>query len=421
MQRNYVREIQQVLDASDLASHLHEVCCGAQSYLWYATRQASASDSTTAESFRTMLDALEEQANWLLANDIDPSRPPRLAGMLQVIRALLGLAPERAAFADATTAFEKSWRLPRPAFGELPAHALQQDELYTKYGGYLAMNTVAGWLIYDVVWHWQNSQPGAPGAIGAGHLLARESIAVLTTGEVLHLVAEVLPGPARLVTPDWWPMGLIRFPSPAGPTENETFSDFLAATQRVMRAVAAQRQLPHRIRWRLEYRGEGNPWQQPITGRSAEAAAALVTRAVCEAASVSAKAPLLDPTATITACVQGMDQPGADFDFSTAALKKVDDNSLPDKLAAAQRAGLRTVFLAEDQGSQRLNELAKQFEGLSVSAWPTLEDAYDPLLYDSKYVQAYQRHIVSTWNRQWSEQETPREPGPGEAETALPG
>jgi hypothetical protein len=102
MERNYVREIQQVLDAQELAEHLHEVCCGAQSYLWYAARQAASAGSTGAEA-RTMLDALEEQASTSLAGGGDPSRRHRSAGLLQVIRALLGLAPASDAFADATT------------------------------------------------------------------------------------------------------------------------------------------------------------------------------------------------------------------------------------------------------------------------------------------------------------------------------
>jgi hypothetical protein len=336
-----------------------------------------------------------------------------------VIRALLGLAPASDAFADATTAFSASWRGALPTFGEAPEQVLQGDAIYDKFRDHLALNTVAGWHIYDALWHWQHSQPGAPGAVGTGNLRARESIPVLTTGEVFRLVAEMLPGPAGLVTPDWWPMGLIQFPSPPRGREGETFCDFLVATQRVMRAVALRLGLPHRIRWRLEYGGERNPWQQPITGRSAEAAAAVVTRAACEAVAAPQET-LLDPTATITACVQSMGQPGADFDFSTAVLEKVEDSSLPIKLAAAQKAGLTTVFLAGDQGAERLKALAKQFEGLFLGACPTLEEAYDPLLYVSKYAQAYQRHILDTWDSQWVQEGTPREPGQGETETTVP-
>jgi hypothetical protein len=415
----YLREIRKVLDAEMLGENLHPICCGAQSVLWLAVLEAAAAGTEADDLCQGVLRDLEAQALPLLANH--PARWSRCVALLNVIRAFLGYDAEDKPLGQAAQAFQESWRGPVPELGEHPAQALADDGLEEAHRSDLNLGTVVGWLTYDALWHLKHSQPGALADVGQGGLLAREAIPALFTrtgmdsGLVLHLVTEILAGPAGLVTPDWWPMGLVEFPPPPSEArdaeDRKRFADFLLATQRVMRAVAARMNLAHRLRWRLEYRqGDDNPWNRPITGRSAEAAAAVVARAVCEAVSSGQKS-VLEPDASITACVQDLDDPKAEFDFHKAVLEKVDDNSLRFKLAAAQQAGLTTVFVATDQGPKPLEALAAQFQGRFPETRATLEEAYEDLLYDNRFVVAYRQHEVSKWKDQWSEEETPREPG----------
>ena len=313
----------------------------------------------------------------------------------------------------AAEAFQRSWRGLLPRFADNPSRSLAGDAIYEDRCNELPMDAVAGWLTYDVLWHLKHGQPGVLAEVGAGGILARESIPLLTTGPVLHLVVEVLPGPAGLVTPDWWPMGLVHFPpTPEAKTQglkkDALFADFLTATQQVMSVVTRRMGLQHRIRWRLEHRhGKLNPWREPVVGRSAEAAAAIVARAVCEAID-SADTPVLDPAAAITACVRGMDVDGAHFGFQTTELECVDGATLKFKLGGAQKACLRSVLLASDQGPQ-WRALAQKFTGLHVEACDNLEYAYQQLRYDNPLVAAFRQHIVLRWHDRWSEEETPRE------------
>ena len=238
-------------------------------------------------------------------------------------------------------------------------------------------------------------------------LLARETIPVLTTGSVLNLVVEILPGPRGLVTPDWWPMGLILFPTPQVgdgqcSEEQRRYADFLEATQRVITTVVGKLGLNQRVRWRLEARADQpNSWDHSVVGRSAEAAAAIVARAVCEAV-YTGQSPILDPNAAITACLQGMDSDRSSWEFENAALETVEDGSMATKLKMARMVHLSSVFVCEGQGPQAI---VHSFPELHLGPCKTLGEAYEKLRYEQRFIKAYRQHIVSEWNSKWEERD----------------
>jgi hypothetical protein len=236
-------------------------------------------------------------------------------------------------------------------------------------------------------------------------LAVGEIVGLNDHGGVLHLVAESLPGPHGLITPDFWSMGLVAFPV----VENATL---VSITHRAFRcALSAERQV--QLRWRLQPKWGEFP--RAVKGHSAEAAAACCVRGLMHH-SPEAPGPLLDPSVAITASVA---DDGETFD--ERLLQKVAEKTLDAKFQSAIHAGLTAVLVCEGQvpKEKHIHHNADKVDGRaqpgSVLIQPvrTLGDAYDGLLVTSAGIRKYKEKTCDAWdgerNGKWIEKPTPQE------------
>jgi len=224
---------------------------------------------------------------------------------------------------------------------------------------------------------------------------------------VLRLVVELLPGPKGLVTPDWWSMGLIRFPqSPTTMSTGEDANrdmDFVESTQRLLVAIARSHP-SHRVRWRLEgYRATDNPGGSPISGRSAEAAVVCAGLAAFERLKYP-ESPVLNPNVAVTAVVDGEEK-----DVSKRSLTHVNEVTIPDKFRAAAEAGIREVLVARTQKPHSLPEPPVSDKGhpLRMHCVDTVDDAYLEIVTVNRYVRAYQEHVAVEFDKNWVLENSP--------------
>lgn len=393
-----LEDIQCILNQQTLDEEFHSIACGHEALLWLAAQEAKDDGQAAVAVFRTLLRDLERTMLPLTRGVGDPSLECRSQGLLHALRA--HVCGDTDSWPLAAGAFQRSWRGPLPALEATPAATVADGPLARVFPASLTLETVGDWLVHDVLWHLSYSEPGQLANRDKGGLLAQEATPVLftrdgnSTGLVLHLVAEVLPGPPGLVTPDWLPMGLVTFPE----SSSGEYADFLAVTQRAMTAVASAMQLPHRLRWRLEYRGSGsNPWGGVFNDDSATAAAALVARAACEAFAGGGK-DLLGRDVAITACLPA---PNTDItDLFNVSLGRVDGKTLPYKVNGARDAQISLVLVAEGQGTEAGSH------GVQLVPCATLDDAYVAILDDNRYVRGFHKHIIEAWAQRWAKEET---------------
>jgi hypothetical protein len=373
-----------------------------------------------AEVHNPLIDALGARAG-------DRHLAGRHRGVCLVLKAVLGLTEEDArgeAFREAADVFESTWAGPVPTVADDP-RTRPEDEITARYGDHLPLGRPGGWVVYDLLWHWQNTDPSKP-APAAPDVRASESTPFLAvtsgSGRVYRLVVELLDGPPGLVTPDWWPMGLLPFPQlPAGAKtrdERDRDADFAEAANRLLTATVKflgdGKRL--RLRWRVEpFRRDHSPGGNPICGRSGEAAVACVGAAVFEALAYPGE-PILNPSAAITAMVDGDDP-----DVGKRTLSPVHAPTIPDKFQAAAEVGLVEVLVADGQKPDQLPTYPVLRPAGDASAVPvgsreltsarvgSVADALLELCTTNKCIRAYQKHVRDEFDKLWVQEETPRE------------
>jgi hypothetical protein len=384
------------------------------SLFWKAARECIR-DATTAgrdgllESLRT------GTAEWVRAINTasaDASLPHRLTAFAATFDAEFG--DRIGSYHPAVEAFEQGWVGSRPTLPPTGPDHRAVDSLDGRANG-LPLSTVGGWLVYDVLWHLRHSaKEGRPPASGGG-LAAREETAVLGAGgagRVMKLVVELLPGPPGLVTPDWWPMGLIQFPQRPVVGSDKThqqFADFVASTQKLLSACVDAKQ-PYRLRWRLEpYRPHDPLDSGPFSGRSAEAAVVSAGLTVYERLGQPDR-PVLNPNVCITAVVDGDDE-----DVRKRPLTPVNEATISDKFRAAAEAGLHEVLVATGQQPDPLPEpvvLRRADDpgarlALRSHVVATVDAAYQEIVTVNKYVRAFQDAVVREHDGKWVMEATP--------------
>lgn len=293
-------------------------------------------------------------------------------------------------FSAAANAFNEAWRGDRPDLTKFTADPERPIPLADRYPS-LSLKTVGGWQVYDLLWHFAFTKPGEPITDSVGSLQAREVTPILVVGlgaQVLKFVVEMLPGPPGLVTPDWWPMGLISFPPPgamaADPDAESQIVDFLASIQKVLATENAGKS--GRLRWRLEPWTGNERLPASLEGRSAEAAAACAARAVYERVAKPAK-PILSVKYAITATVE----PGGKLGII---------KGLPHKCGAAGRADLTKVLVAKNQPD------LPEIPGLRVQPVATVAEAYSKLKKLNETLEPYLAHLDGL-AAQWDHRTTP--------------
>ncbi len=371
--------------------------CGISSTLWWAVQEArnaanAAEQTTFLEALRS--EGLRGRARSVITGNLDPTIGDRLNGFADSLEAVLSGTD----FGSAATAFECTWVGERSGLLTYHSDPDRPDAIADAHPQ-LPLSRVGGWVVYDTLWHFQHSQPGRPIPMADG-ILAREETPIIVVGgvgQVIRLVVELLPGPAGLVTPDWWPMGLMQFPQPdAGMPDDfrNRFADFVASTHRVLTAVAVGK--AGRLRWRLEPRNqcESSRWLPvSLEGRSAEAAVASVGLAVYERAAYPAD-PVLNPSVSVTARVEG-EQPNV-------SLRRLDSVwSLQEKCRAAGAAGLSEVVVASDPGRVILPD------GLRLTAVDTVNAAYFELQMNNVFIRNYQQLLCTEYDDEWYPEITP--------------
>ncbi len=387
-----------IIDCGQAPYQRATLCCGTGSALWRATRFAI--HEATPDDCGRFLDGLQRLQTQLVGlgeKKRDRTLDGRLCGLVNTLSAVVG--KDEQGLNRAAEAFEDAW------LGALPRVEPVKDAPTLPFGFDFKLDRLGAWLVYDVLWHLQHSKPGQTGRSGDG-LEIREETAFLVvsagTGPnyALRLVAELLPGPPGLVTPDWWPMGLIVFSQPvphASAADKDRFADFVASTQGLLREVA-DRQKPYRLRWRLEERrAEDTPWVAPITGRSGEAAVVCLGHAVYERLTHRSH-PVLNPSVAITATVPN-DHP----DVRRRRLGTVNEGTIPGKFQAVESAGLREVLVA---AGQRPDPLPTHPSFTRVA---TVADAIMEISATNQYIRAYRGWVRAQFDDEWVEVDTPRE------------
>lgn len=388
-----------VVDREEAELQLDTLCCGLGSGLWRASAFA-AHDASAGDRQRLLkgLQRLQSQLEGLGGQRRDRSLDARLRGLVLALAGVLGR--DAGALRQAAEAFEAAWSGDQPTIRQMKAPPAQP------FGFDLPLDRLGGWLVYDVLWHLQHSKPGQTAQSGDG-LEAREEtpFLVVSAGSkyVLRVVAELLPGPPGLITPDWWPMGLIAFSQPqadASESDRDRYANIVASTQGLLTAVA-EKSRDVRLRWRLEERRVGEkPWSLPIAGRSGEAAVACLGHAVYERHLHGGEA-ILNPSVVITATVQNDHQ-----DIRRRGLGTVNAETISGKFQAAAEAGLREVLVAAGQLPDPLPPHP------SSTRVATLADAIMEISATNQYVRAYRGWVRGQFDAEWVEVDTPREEAP---------
>ena len=374
-------------------------CCGPDSLFHRAVREVMKHASKRVR--KSLFDALKDADPWLTTigrrcGDL------LLVSRCKALAATLRAQLDDSSFAGVAELFEKAWAGDRTVSTSLAPPA--DDPLLAHFGSRLPLDRLGGWMVYDVLSRFVTVPPALqPVAEETAFLIVSNG-----AGAVRKLVVEWLPGPLGLVTPDWWPMGLIRFPQTddKASTADELCRDtgFVESTQRVLSGVAT-RLTTGRLRWRVEaYRPTENPGVTPISGRSAEAAVVCAGLAVCERLT-SPELAVLNPNVCITAVVEG-----DDADVTKRTLGTVNSETVADKFRAAAEAGIPEVLAAK---VQKPDPLPKPL----VSARPgeaggtellshrigTVDEAYLEIVLENRYVKLYKSNVASDWEAKWEE------------------
>jgi len=235
-------------------------------------------------AFSSALDKLDGQFskneldNYL--ND-DTTISARWKGLAHIARAILGMGnkqeSQEESRKEAKAAFDEAWdmseKLSLSDWNRVDALSADSADSaktadagrFEDWNNALSPWTYGSWMVWDAVL--QINQADAPKS------LVTERTPILldggTDGKVILLAVELLPGPAGLVTPNWWQLGLTSFPSNGGADKY-----FFGAIQRAM-SLAMPPHIGYRARWHLvSTTHDLDVWNNGLSGRSCEAAAA---------------------------------------------------------------------------------------------------------------------------------------------------
>lgn len=216
---------------------------------------------------------------------------------------------------------------------------------------------------------------------------------------ILKLCVARQEGAGGLVLPDFWRLGLL--PLVGVPQGKTMVDDFTAVTQTAMRA-ALPAHPTCRLTWWLERHHSTSCLPEHVRGRSAQAAAVCAALAVQERATDSVK-PLLNPLSAISATLNTKSSNPVD-DVRKMNLGVVNERSLGDKIAAAQRGGLTLVLFADNQ---KPTELVTQNSSSTTNLHQvsTIARAYNALLQISTYIASYRAQERASWRQQWDWEE----------------
>ncbi len=307
-----------------------------------------------------------------------------------------------AAWGEAAKRFKADWE--PAACSDASVAQRTEEELFAFYESVLSPPWTPGsWMVWDILC--QVNQIANPSRTHRSvKPLAVEKTNVLFgrgTGGLMKLVLELLPGPAQLVTPNWWRLGMAAISTVVGAERY-----FLGAIQRAM-TLAAPRDRAVRLRWHLEATDE-RLWEAALEGRSGEAAAASVALAAYELLDEMEEGqdknglpePILDENVAVSAAV-GNNGPGG---IANRPLLPVEKDTLPAKFSAAMKAGIDVVGLAD---GQPMDGVAIP-DGLHVEFLPTVGEAFNRLRAVNRAFERYGDWVRSQFH--YYEEETP--PGP---------
>ena len=359
-----------------------EACCGQNSFLWLAALGGLQGDKVPLVALLRGPDLLDGVSKSMP----DATLANRVAGFAAVLEGNLTAAVE--AFEAARHPGEEAQRL-----------LVIADELKVSLENVVTplppLSTPGGWIVFDMLGHIQEkSRQPEPLACAEVPVLLDDG----GNGQLAKFVVELLPGPDGLVTPDWWAMGLMHFPSTRISTSgiSTSLDNFAESTQRLLRAIWKDK--PNRLRWRLE------PWKGGLTptivfGRSGEGAVAVAGRSVLlsqSAVESEREDAGLNSQIGITATVTESDQPMKDWRLGPVA-----NTSIPNKFHAAAAGGLTEVQVATGQGPTPRPTTVRSHEVA------TLGGAYFEMQLSNEYIRAIQTKARTEYDDEWYPEITP--------------
>lgn len=254
------------------------------------------------------------------------------------------------------------------------------EKMYPRFSAALTPWTMGSWMAWDVLSEMSNV--ATPRVVEKANVLFGSD-----EGDIAKLVVCVLDGPAELVTPNLWRLGLTAF------TTTVDEKSFLCAVERVM-SQAARRNCAKRICWQLESPDTAF-WQGELNGRSVEAAAAVAVLAAFEsleeinqhADNERSPEAILDAQAAVTAGIGQGTVP-----FSDWPLVPVERTTLGVKFDAAKRHGIDLIAVAADQPMDGVVFPS----GLRVERARTVREAFDIVRAVNQALDRYAEYVRSS-------------------------
>ena len=380
-------------DAADLYNLRQETLWGPQCTLVQAAQQAAlASESDAVARFQRSIVALDHIVAQSGAKLVEPPHDWQRLRQLALIYggsnlpaqdsatafspaellALLGDMPVGDDLAGTLAAYEHEAGYFDQAIGWLAAHGMRARP---------AQWTAAHWRLAGLV-HDARASEDSSGDTTAKTEVACERTPIFLANDrsarVLWLVAERLPGPAGLITPHWWRLGL----TPLG-VQQCLLRQIHCGLQTVVRGSPRGN---FQFRWWLELHPVGGGWHERISeADSVQVSAACVALALLE---TGATRPLLDDKVGVSATLP---------DGQIGELKKRPVGAvrfLPRKIESARQASLRT-FLTERNAVQE----GWSDERLRVQPIDTLDDAYEALQATMAVVQRFKQANTNEWRQ----------------------